>query len=242
MASSKIETAVKRLGTEIINCREKCDGVEDKQEAGYYPRAFFLDPEDAPRIEVAVIGENPGNSSCLEREFYKVLAERGETKFATFEDCQRVWRSIGMEHDYYQRPKHLLQELGLSLNGVLWAEVVFCEKSSSATTIPEKTFERCSRSFLARIGGLVSERRHVLCLGSTAFRYVRKLPRSHRWKIIGVYHPTGSRVLANYFKKENGKKVSERKLKPEILEKFRNLETSQESYACRIKPDGIELV
>ena len=88
MASSKIETAVKRLGTEIISCGEKRDGVEDEQESGYYPRAFFLGPEETSRIKMAVIGENLGNSSCLGREFYEVLAERGETQFATSRGCQ----------------------------------------------------------------------------------------------------------------------------------------------------------
>jgi hypothetical protein len=50
--------------------KESCVGSD-----GYYPRAFFLNPRDVPEVEVAIVGKNPGYSSPLEREFYKVLGE-----------------------------------------------------------------------------------------------------------------------------------------------------------------------
>lgn len=236
----EIVKTVEEMGTEIIRCGQKCKGVENNQDEGYYPRAFFLDTDYDSQVEVAIIGENPGNSSCLEREFYKALAERNEDKIVTFNDCQRVWRSIAKQHDYYLRPKHLLKELGLNLNGILWGEVVFCEKSSTTRKIPEETFEKCSTLFLSKIAKLLPERKYIVCLGTKAFEYVKNLPGRDRWKVIMVYHPTGSRVFANYFEKERGKKVIERKLKKKILEDFKKLEVSQKSYMCKARTDGIK--
>jgi len=228
---------IEDLGTKIIQCREKCEGINNNQKEGYYPRAFFLDQEDDPQVEILIVGENPGNSNCLEREFYKTLAERNEDKIATFKDCQRVWRSIAKQHDYYQRPKHLLKELGLSLNGILWAEVVFCEKSPSSGKLPE-TFKTCSDRFLKEIVKLLPERKYLVCLGMTALKYVIKLTNSNQWKVIGVYHPTGSRVFANYFEKKG--RVTERKLKKKILKSFKELEDSHEPYVCKVKANEIE--
>jgi len=240
--NKKLVRTIEELATRIIQCGEKCEGIENNQKEGYYPRAFFLDPESTPQIDVAIIGENPGNSSCLEREFYLALAERDASEFATFEDCWRVWKSIAKQHDYYQRPKHLLKELGLSLKGILWAEVVFCEKSPSIKRIPGKTFEKCFSRFLTEVAKLLLETKYVVCLGTTAFQYVKNLPHSDQWKMISVYHPTGSRVFANYFKKEKGKKVTERKLRNKILKDFKQLENSHERYACKVRPDGIKLI
>lgn len=231
----KIIDAIEILGNEIVQCKEKCKGIENNQSEGYYPRTFFLDPEDSDKIEILVVGENPGNSTCLEREFYKVLAEQSRAKVATFKDCQIVWRSIAKEHDFYQRPKHLLKQLGLNPNGVLFAEVVFCEKSYSTRSVPKKTFEKCCNRFLRKIITLVPEEKYVLCLGKKAFHYTRKLPESARRKLIAAYHPTGSRIFANYFEKEKGKKVIERRLKKKILTDFKEIEASNEPYIFEIK-------
>jgi len=240
MTNSSKETfeIIEDLGNRIIRCQEKCDGVENNQEKGYYPRAFFLEPENANQVQVAVIGENPGNSSCLEREFYKALAERNDSGHATFGDCQRVWRSIAEQHDYYKRSRHLLQELGLDLNGLLWTEIVFCEKSLSARRIPRETYDTCVSRFLKEIVKLVPKRKHVVCLGKSAFEYVRTLSERDIWKVIGVDHPTGSFVFANYFKKESGKKVTERKLKQRLGSKFSQLEKSQETYIWNMRNDA----
>jgi hypothetical protein len=235
--SEELIEIIEKLGTDIIQCNEKCEGVENNQKEGYYPRALFLEPKNATQVEVLLIGENPGNSSCLEREFYKVLAEKKDSELASFKDCQRIWRSIAKEHDYYQRPKHLLKELGLNFNGILWAEIVFCEKSRS--TIPKKTFKKCSSRFLTRITQLLSEGKYVVCLGNTAFQYVRNLPQSNQWKVINVYHPTGSYIFANYFEKETNKTVTERRLRKKIFDEFKKIEESQKSYLIKIEQNRI---
>lgn len=237
---SGIAKTIEELGTEITLCRETCEGVKRLQGEGYYPRVFFLEPEGSPRVNVVIVGENPGNCGRLEREFYKALAERREDKIATFEDCQRVWRSIA-EHEYFQRPKHLLKELfGKEVNGILWAEVAFCEKFDPAKKIPKETFEKCSDRFLVKILELLPGGGHVLCLGRTAFKYAKRLQKQNqwedRWKVIRTYHPTGARAFANYFEEGKGKKVIERRLQEDIKTKFRKLESSQKSYMWKLKP------
>ncbi|MCK4243398.1 hypothetical protein KAX03_00810 [Candidatus Bathyarchaeota archaeon] len=241
----KIGDRIEDLGNRIVRCRERCEGVKNKQDEGYYPRVFFLDPEDASQVELVIVGKNPGKSTRLERKFYLTLAERNPDRIATFKDCQRVWRSIADEHNYFLKPRHLLKELGLNLNGLLWAEVAFCEKSDSVGKVPEKTFRKCSNCFLTEILKLLSDRKYVVCLGEKAFQYVKNLPNSNRLKVIRVHHPTGARIFANYFQKANKKeniRVTERKLKREILDRFRTIEDNNKPYKCIIKPDGIDVL
>ena len=226
----KLAETVENLGNKIIRCREKCTGVRNDQENGYYPRAFFLEPGDAQEIKVAIIGKNPGNATCLEREFYKAMAERNADNIATYKDCLRIWRSISEDAAYFRRPRHLLKEIGLEASGILWAEIVFCEKSNP---IPKETFRKCRLRYLEKIAGLLQKGTYVICLGGRAYEHIKGLPESDMWKIIGIYHPTGSRVFANYFEKEKGKKVTERKLKKEFCEEFRKLEEKYKSYTCR---------
>lgn len=226
---------IEKLGNEIIQCDMKCRGVENNQSDGYYPRLFYLDPETASEIEILVVGENPGNSTLLEREFYKTLAERNNVRITTFKDCQRVWRTIIKEHDYYRRPKHLLKQLGLNPKGILFAEVAFCEKIDPTKSIPKETFKHCCNRFLSKIIALVPEQKYILCLGAKAFKYTIELPGRSERKLIVAYHPTGSWKFANYFEKGEAKKVTERSLKKEIIAEFKERESSKKTYVFKIK-------
>lgn len=221
----KIISPVERIGTRIISCDRDCQGVVCRQSDGYYPRAFFLDPVDSPKVEVAIVGKNPGRSSPLEREFYKVLGEKHQDKKATYEDCQTVWRAIARANQYFLRPKHLIKELGLDENGLLWAEAVFCEKSPKVRKIPRQTFEDCRELFLREIiENLVPAGKHVVCLGREAFQSVQELVgERNRWKVVGVHHPTGRSSFVNYFAKER-KKLTDRPLKGSVKGDFRKRE------------------
>jgi hypothetical protein len=222
---SSIGNAIKTLGTEIVNCRERCDGIKNDQSTGYYPRVFFLDPDDVSEVEVAIVGKNPGESSYLERQFYKALAERHENGVATYEDCVRVWNSL-LEIEYFTRPKHLLKELGLPQKGLLWAEVVFCE--SDRREIPRRTCERCREHFLRRLLSeqLIHEEKYILCLGNYAFEKVTELAESlgNRWRIVGCHHPGSRGDFSRYFEK-NDKKICERSLTKQAKESFRRSES-----------------
>jgi len=212
--------AIKVLGTDIVNCRERCDGINNDQSEGYYPRAFFLDPQDASEVEIAIFGMNPGESPCLEREFYKALAERHESGMATYEDCVRVWNSL-LEIEYFARPKHLLGELGLPQKGLLWAEVVFCESIDRG--IPRTTCEHCKERFLTGILSkqLIHEGKHIFCLGNYAFRNVSELAQrlGNRWRIVGCHHPGSRGDFSRYFEKSD-KKMCQRPLTRQAKEAF----------------------
>ena len=225
--------SVEEFGEEIVRCSKECNGVRNERAEGYYPRAFFLFPESTPPVNALIIGENPGHANLLEREFYKALAERNPDKTATWKDCERVWKSIAAEHKYYQWPLHLLEELRLGLNGVLWAELAFCESDPKKGAIDE-AFKSCSDHFLPKIARLLPNRKYVFCLGEKTSTYVRKLPDFHRWKVIHLYHPTKrseAGKFASYFEKEGKKKVTERRLKERILKQFEKRESNYiESY------------
>ena len=202
---------IDRIGTEIIRCDEKCEGVICDQVKGYYPRVFFLYPNNSCEVNVVIVGKNPGSSPPLEREFYKALAEHRQDKIATYKDCLRVWNAC-TQIEYFQRPLHLLKELGLPQTGILWAEVVFCESKSKR--IPRAVLNRCRERFLGRILNIeiLAKGKHVLCLGKVALENVRELTdKMKMWKIVGVYHPTGTRTFANYFDGKGEGKLTLRK-------------------------------
>jgi len=206
--------------------------VNRNQQAGYYPRAFLLQPKNASSVEVAIIGENPGNSDCLEREAYRIMAERRESGRASLEDCQRIWNCFLEEGFYYLRPRHLLKQLGLSLDAILWAEAVFCEEKPGST-IPDETFEKCGARFLREIVKLVPEGRYIICLGERAYESVSNFE-NNQHKVIGVYHPSGKRSVAKfakYFEEGTKKLITNRKIKEEIFDAFKTLEGSgKKSY------------
>jgi hypothetical protein len=221
----KVADVVEQIGRRIVGCDKDCKGVLCDQISGDYPRAFFLDRSDSPEVEVLIVGKNPGRATPLEKEFYKVLREKNNDKRATYEDCETVWRAIARANQYFQRPKHLVKELGLNENCLLWAEAVFCEKSPKMQKITKQTFEDCREQFLREIvETLVPAGKHIVCLGVEAFQSVKELVgQDNRWKIIGVHHPTGRSNFANYFAKERAKLV-DRPLKDRVKEDFRKLE------------------
>jgi uracil-DNA glycosylase len=231
------EDPIERIGTRIVSCDRRCPGIECRQSDGYYPRAFFLDPSNSPDVKVLIVGENPGRSSPLEREFYKVLGGQHHNKLATYEDCQIVWRAIADAHPYFQRPRYLVKELGLGENGLLWAEAVFCEKSRKARDVPEQTLNDCRERFLRQIiETVVPPGKHIVCLGREAYGSVEKLlDRCNKWKVIGVRHPTGRSGFANYFVREK-KRLTDRSLKGGVKQKFRRLE-EQAAYLQWFKPE-----
>ena len=98
----------------------------------------------------------------------------------------------------------------------------------------DEAIKSCSEYFLPKIAKLLPDRKYALCLGEKVSTYVRKLPDLHRWKVIHLYHPTKrseTGKFASYFKKEEKKKVTERKLNESILEQFEKKEsTYPDSY------------
>jgi uracil-DNA glycosylase len=232
----KITDQVEQIGSRIISCDKHCQGVLCSQIDGDYPRAFFLDPRGSPEVEVLIVGKNPGQASPLEKEFYKVLGEKNDDNRASYVDCETVWRAIARVHQYFLRPKHLVDQLGLDEKGLLWAEAVFCEKSSTTLGIPAQTFENCRERYLQEIiETLVPAGKHIVCLGGEAFMSVKRAVGQHnRWKVIGVHHPTGRSSFAKYFAKE-GKKLADRPLKRRVREDFLKLE-KQSIYVHWFKP------
>jgi hypothetical protein len=99
--------AIERLGTEQIRCDSECQEVEClRQKDGYYPRAFFLDPESkASEVEVSIVGKNPGKSKSRERQFYKIMAEQHEDRRATMHQVafRRANRLQGAETQVLHR-------------------------------------------------------------------------------------------------------------------------------------------
>jgi uracil-DNA glycosylase len=234
---SKVTNVIEQIGTRIVSCNKQCDGIECRQKEGYYPRLFFLEPNNSPEVEILIVGENPGSSSRLEREFYKVLGEQHQNKLATYEDCQIVWRAIAHEHPYYQRPKDLVKKLGLGEKGLLWAETVFCEKSRKTRGIPEQTLNSCREQFLRQIiETVVPPGKHIICLGREAYGSVEKLVdhQRTRWKVIGVHHPTGRSGFPNYFVRKR-KRLTDRPIKDRVKHKFRKLE-EQATYLQWFRP------
>jgi hypothetical protein len=230
----------------IIRCPERvCEGVVlPNKDEGDYPRAFFLYPDDDSPMELAIVGMNPGKPQekpQAEKQRYINLARQNKDGWATYKQCKEVWRGFAKEIDYYLKPRGFLKKLGLSLNGILYTEVVFCEKLPNYKKIPEWTFELCSSHYLKpKIATFLSKCEHILCFGNEAFDHVTKLPESNQWKILRLYHPTPPAVrrphcFAEYFEKDEN-------VKRKIRDDFEKLEKRQKPYKCKVNYDGIKEV
>jgi len=146
----KIATEIDEIGEKILRCPERrCEGVLlPNPNKGDYPRAFFLFPDDDSLIQLAIVGMNPGRPQRGEKEGYRALAKQSEERL-TYKQCKEGWRGYAKEIKYYTKPrdmflKQLLKASGKSLNGILYTEVVFCEKLPYYCSIPRKTFELCT--------------------------------------------------------------------------------------------------
>lgn len=243
----EIDEIIEDLGTEIVGCKEQCQGVECNQDEGYYPRVFFLYPDDNSPMDLAVIGSNPGNAPPKELWLYRALGEGKKDGLTTYKDLREVWRKFPGAQEgtvffrsYYSRLKDFLKPLEsegvISLDGILYSEVVFCESDSD---IPPDTVTRCTGKFLKKkeMLELLSECRHVVCAGiEGAFEHVNRLPESDQWKVIGVYHPSGFGWInfVKYFVKGT------RKLKKRIIEDLRAWEATQKPYQVKVTPNGTD--
>jgi len=222
---------IEAIGRDIIQCtdgqRKMCTGARNDQTNGYYPRSFFLEWPDASKVEVTVVGPNPGNASELEKEFYKLSARCNHKGMATYDDCARAWRAVAREGNYHKRIRHLLDEVGLKKEkrGILWTELAFCEGKN----LSKKTLEHCCENFFEeRISKLLLEGTYVFCVGKDPFNYVKdlpmeKVPQKKGWKIVGFYHPTpawGKPRFPSYFVREKDVRLDSCELKPEIRKSF----------------------
>lgn len=224
MASSPSELwkSIENLGNEIIRCKEtKCKGIRRIQEQGIYPRAFFLEPRNAYPLEMAIIGRNPGKPEPGEPEKYIAAAKQRGGKYASYKDCQQIWEEISKKNPYFKKTRKLLQGLGLSMNGILWSEAVFCEGSVS-----DPTFDICSEKFLRRIIRLVPEEKYLICLSEDAYDCVGKLlSHNNRHKVIRVYHPRNP-LFWKYLEEADSQKPKLEKIRKELAE----LNSTQKSY------------
>jgi uracil-DNA glycosylase len=229
---------VEEIGNSIIQCPMECPGMRNIPSENYYPRGFFLESNNS-KADVVVVGLNPGKAGSLTREFYKFAAEknleRKGVKKATYDDSVRISRAISEDHKYYERPRSLLKKLGMSPTNILWAEIAFCEKDDCCTGRQFKNaLDTCSKQYLVSILRLLGEGVHVVCLGRRAYDRIYKLIHvddewKNEWKdaqlkILGVYHPTGSRLFGRYFKGK--RKMAERRLQETIIKDFERLEHS----------------
>jgi hypothetical protein len=255
-AKGNLNSSIEKIGYEIINCRESCKGLRNNQDEGYYPRSFFLEPQNATTIKAVVVGLNPGYCGRLEREFYKFAAEmnaeKGLKKHAIYEDCTRIWRAVseGNHTRYFHYPRHFLEEVGVLKNkppnnSILWTEVAFCENDQEEG---KKDYRKCSSKFLKRIFdlekfGYLKEGTCVLCLGEEAFNLVCKIDNSKKLKVVGIYHPTGARIFANYFEKSDAKKnakIDERKIDEHVRKEFCQVRKGEPHFLKLLKKKNSE--
>lgn len=223
---------VEKIGNKVIQCPPKCLGMRNNPSENYYPRGLFLE-NDISEANVAIVGLNPGHASSLEREFYKFVAEQNTKTEVAYKNFVRISRAISKDHKYHQWPQFLLKELGITPTNILWGEIAFCEKDPDWTGKEEfkKALDICSKKYLNKIVRLLKGA-YIICLGRPAYKHIYQLTHDgdkwkNEWKdaelkIIGVWHPTGSRLFGRYF--EGKGKITERKLKKSIKAKFEKLE------------------
>lgn len=251
MATSIMTNArrIEGLGAKIISCNsETCEGIERNQAEGYYPRGFFLYPNDESPLDIAVVGANPGRAPIEELAWYSDIYKKERDELETYRDLREIWRRFPRAEKgpywrpYYEKLKGFLRALEseglINFQGILFSEVVFCQTEHGCSGVPKDTLCSCAQRFFRRkeMIELLSTCRHVICLGiGGAFDYLRTIPESRQWKIIGLYNPSPARArqpytFANYFEKE--------KLRKTIIKDLRAWEKLQKPYEVKVTPFG----
>ena len=183
-----LRVKISEIGRDMVSCRKYCDGVDLDPPAGKLPRGLDLEIDGRDGEQSAwVIGLNPGRARSHEMEY---LANSSQS----FEDLEAYWNLRGREHPYHDRIKRLVDAWGIT-GPILWSNLAKCQTKQGVDELPLQTFRTCVTSYLVSEANVVPKDWLILAAGQEAYKAVSYLFRDRR--IIGVPHPTGSRLTTD---------------------------------------------
>jgi hypothetical protein len=193
---------IHRIGQDMVNCQENCEGIARDLSRGILPRCLFLEMQGSDLSKgTVIVGINPGQSDDEERAFYR---QHGRA----YVQVVKFWGTIKESNQYYAKLRNLAR--GFDLRGsILWTELVKCENAEKGKLPPLQTFRVCTRSFLNEELAAIPNDWPLIGIGREAYKALAYLYPNRT--VIGVPHPTGS--FGNFNELFEDNKVREGKLK-----------------------------
>lgn len=237
---------------------KKCDGVVNRKEMGIIPRVIILSTLDGEvskegKAKLGVFGINPGPNLPFENLYYKEIISKFEEKCAFFE-IHNTWVSEFIKNyhrnilycKYFTNTIHFIHEVSdcFTLNRedlILFGEIVYCQ-SEGEKSPPINTKLKCIEKFLNRVLEFITGD-IILCLGKESYEIMKKIKEGGKLngkkfpdiakklrnkKILGIYHPSGSRVFYQYF--DGDDTIIKRKLNPIVYRKIKEFMENEEKY------------
>jgi len=194
----RLSEKIYEIGEVMVNC--KVCGEKDHIENSEFipPRCLYLDPKECTELSCVVVGINPGWLKVGSREYVAYKASKDDSKYRTqveyFKNNKGVIR-------YSKGVDTLLTAIGLRENGkgVLWTELCKCQLLEDSDVLPLQTFRRCASRYLInelKASGEVP----IVAVGNQPYNILSFFCPDRA--VIGVLHPTGSRIkYTNYIQK-----------------------------------------
>lgn len=186
---TKLATRIERIGREMVQCNEGCEGVGCNQKKGILPRCLYLQDRPGKKGSV-VVGLNPGRSRKKERDYY---CENCGTYAVVRDGLADQIKYVR----YYMNMTKFLAALGRE-GPILWTELAKCENEKGFRgLLPLQTFRTCTSKYLHRELEPVSRDWPIFGAGREAFKALAyKFPDRI---VIGVPHPNSHGQFARLF-------------------------------------------
>lgn len=243
------------LGSKIIYCNKKCEGIVNDNEEGIIPRLLMLSTitENQPNIledlsidkrpKLGIFGLNPGRHLPFENIVYKNILCKDMSKNDIFKEIHNIWLEIFLDSKskYMTYFKNILIFLKASKDLfhiseddiILWGEIVYCESEidhelKDKKQIPKSTFKTCIDTYMDDVLKLI-EGDILICMGYEAFEKMKKYLEKSNKKVLGIYHPSGSRGRFNeYFEDKS-------ELSSAVIDEIKKFLNNNEHLFLRLK-------
>ena len=198
---AKMDSRFLALGKAITACavRASCPGVRNQMvrndvTGGTPPRGLFIRPSHlrAEDVKLVLLGQNPGRASGFERALNRTFAESDRERL--FERIHESWFDGLSDIEYALKLDRLATELlsQETTNGVILAEVAFCESLPGVNFPGRDTLAFCSSQFLDRLAHELPAGTPWVCIGAPARDWMQGPGNEGRFRWAWVEHVTGS--------------------------------------------------
>ncbi len=198
--TSGMDDRIRRLGIAVTSCKDRrCPGylnrtITNKAANGVPPRGLFVRPSGALRgkIEIVILGQNPGRASGSERELYRQLYRKEPKRL--FREIHDATLNAMWAIEYWKRVDDLLEILVPDgrRTPMLAAELAYCQNAENARHPGGTTIAHCSEKHLVEHLALLSPGKACLCVGASARDWFERYDGAAKFRWGWIPHITGS--------------------------------------------------
>lgn len=215
---------VKPLIIEMINCKQKCEGIHKDPNGGVIPRGLWLEKLDNESEKICIIvGINPGKARRKkngegEIDYY----EKNKVNFDTYAKFQK--RLHDEKFVFHNNLEKLAKTMKFGY--ILWTNLCKCENIKTGKLPPIQTFRKCANKFFRKeIEINLFEKATIIASGKQPFEIISYMCPDKF--VVGVPHASGS-----YSKQLFDELFDENKLKKEYEDKIEKEKDTENEYKC----------